>query len=224
MSQPNIQFEEKKYPITERNTQEKPNIDLTKEDNIIQEPVVSQPTEATIRRLRKGIDFWKETVGERQSTRQAKRPIRPGADDDEAYYTDTTINDTPIVEEALAGPQREKWLEAMENERQQLRRYGMYTLTNLSPTDKAIDTKRVLLIKQKSGGSIKKYKARKVAWGFSQMPGMHYDETFAPIARTETWKLILLHSTQRSCKRCCLDPYCLILCYEQRWRHGCSRR
>jgi hypothetical protein len=24
------------------------------------------------------------------------------------------------------------------------------------------------------------------------MPGMHYDETFARIARTETWKLILL--------------------------------
>jgi hypothetical protein len=24
------------------------------------------------------------------------------------------------------------------------------------------------------------------------MPGMHYDETFAPIARTGTWKLILL--------------------------------
>jgi hypothetical protein len=86
--------------------------------------VISQPTEATIRRPRKGIDFWKETVGERQSTRQAKRPIRLGANDDEAHYTDTTINDTPTVEEALAGPQREKWLEAMENERQQLRQYG----------------------------------------------------------------------------------------------------
>jgi hypothetical protein len=61
------------------------------------------------------IDFWKETVGERQSTRQAKKLIRL---EDEAHYTDTTINDTPTVEEALAGPQREKWLEAMENERQ----------------------------------------------------------------------------------------------------------
>jgi hypothetical protein len=68
----------------------------------------------------------------------------------------------------------------------------VYTVTNLPPTDKAIDTKWVLLIKRKSDGSIEKYKARKVARGFSQMPGMHYDETFAPIARTETWKLILL--------------------------------
>jgi hypothetical protein len=154
--------------------------------------VISQPTEATIRRPRKGIDFWKETVGERQSTRQAKRPIRLGADDDEAHYTDTIINDTPTVEEALTGHQREKWLEAMENERRKLRQYGVYTVKKFPPTDKAIDTKWVLLIKRKSNGSIEKYKARKVARGFSQMPGMHYDETFAPIARTETWKLILL--------------------------------
>jgi hypothetical protein len=153
--------------------------------------VISQLTEATIRRPRKGIDFWKETLGERQSTRQAKRPIRLGADEDEAHYTDTTINDTPTVEEALAGPQREKWLEAMENERQQLRQYGVYTVTNLPPTDKATDTKWVLLIKRKSDRSIEKYKARKVARGFSQMPGMHY-EAFALIAGTETWKLILL--------------------------------
>jgi hypothetical protein len=68
----------------------------------------------------------------------------------------------------------------------------VYTVTNLPPTDKAIDTKWVLLIKRKRDGSIEKYKARKFARGFSQMPGMHYDETFAPIARTETWKLILL--------------------------------
>jgi hypothetical protein len=116
--------------LAESNTQEKLNIDLTKENNTIQQPVISQPTEATIRRTRNGIDFWKETVRERQSTRQAKRPIRLGADNDEAHYTDTTINDSPIVEEAIAGPQREKWLETMENERQQLRQYGMYTVTN----------------------------------------------------------------------------------------------
>jgi hypothetical protein len=129
--------------------------------------VISQETEATTQRPRKGVDFWKETVGEQQSTRQVKRPIRLGADDDETHYTDTTINDTPTVEEALAGFQREKWLEAMENERQQPHQYGVYTVTNLPPTDKAIDKKWVLLIKRKSDGSIEKYKARKVARGFS---------------------------------------------------------
>jgi hypothetical protein len=112
ISQSNIQLEEKRNPITESNTQEKPNIDLTKEDNTIREPVISQPTEATIRRPRKRIDFWKETVEERQLSRQAKKPIRLGANDGQAHYTDTTINDIPTVEGALAEPQREKWLEA----------------------------------------------------------------------------------------------------------------
>jgi len=38
-------------------------------------------------------------------------------------------------------------------------------------------------VKQATDGSVEKHKARFVAHGFSQVEGIDYDETFAPVAR-----------------------------------------
>ena len=38
-------------------------------------------------------------------------------------------------------------------------------------------------VKHIANGSIEKYKDQFVAWGFSQVEGVDYDETFAPVAR-----------------------------------------
>ena len=40
-------------------------------------------------------------------------------------------------------------------------------------------------------GSIKKYKARFVARGFSQKEGIDYEETFAPVARYTSFRAIM---------------------------------
>ena len=46
-------------------------------------------------------------------------------------------------------------------------------------------------VKQATNGSVEKYKAIFVAWGFSQIEGINYDETFAPIARYSSIRSIL---------------------------------
>lgn len=50
-------------------------------------------------------------------------------------------------------------------------------------------------VKQATDGSVEKHKARFVARGFSQVEGIEYDETFAPIARCSSIRSMLALST-----------------------------
>lgn len=49
----------------------------------------------------------------------------------------------------------------------------------------------MFLIKRKSDGTIDRYKARLVAKGYAQIPGMDFDQVFAPTARLAALQVIL---------------------------------
>eukprot|EP00253_Pinus_taeda_P031063 PITA_31063 len=56
------------------------------------------------------------------------------------------------------------------------------------PRDKSVVTSQWLYkVKQAANGSIEKHKGRFVACGFSQVEGIDYDETFAPVARINNY-------------------------------------
>ena len=64
------------------------------------------------------------------------------------------------------------------------------------PEGKSIVTSKwIYKIKHAADDSIEKYKARFVAWGFSQKKGIDYEETFAPTARYTSIKLVLALAT-----------------------------
>ena len=59
-----------------------------------------------------------------------------------------------------------------------------------------VDCKWVYKIKQKEDGSVKQYKARLVGKGFTQKIGQDYKEAFAPVARYDSFRILLVIATR----------------------------
>lgn len=60
------------------------------------------------------------------------------------------------------------------------------------PVDKnSVACKWVFIVKHKSNGSIERYKAKLVAKAFTQTYGVNYQETFVPIAKMNTIRILL---------------------------------
>jgi hypothetical protein len=58
-----------------------------------------------------------------------------------------------------------------------------------------VTSKWIHKIKHATDGSVEKYKARFVARGFSQVEGIDYEETFAPVARYTSIHTIIALAT-----------------------------
>jgi hypothetical protein len=68
---------------------------------------------------------------------------------------------------------------------------GTWELARLPKGRKAIGCRWVFVIKHKSDGTVDRYKARLVAQGYSQRPGLDYGETYAATVKWATLRAIL---------------------------------
>ncbi|CAL9022062.1 unnamed protein product, partial [Prunus brigantina] len=97
--------------------------------------------------------------------------------------------DTPShFKQALGHP---AWQQAMTEEIQALDQQGTWTLVPPPPNTNVMGCKWIFKIKKNADGTISRYKARLVAEGFSQEYGLDYEETFSPVVRHTTVRLIL---------------------------------
>ncbi|GAU36127.1 hypothetical protein TSUD_292870 [Trifolium subterraneum] len=92
------------------------------------------------------------------------------------------------VKEALAD---EYWINAMQEELGQFKRNEVWDLVPRPENVNVIGTKWVYKNKSDENGNITRNKARLVAQGYAQIEGVDFDETFAPVARLESIRLLL---------------------------------
>ena len=105
--------------------------------------------------------------------------------------------DEPPVHEALNGPEKEKWLEAMGEELKQITKVETFTVIEKPPNTNIIDGKWVLRRKRDGEDKIIRWKARYVVRGFQQQFGTDFTETFAPTIWPMTLRILLSIAAQK---------------------------
>ncbi|PNX83829.1 beta-galactosidase [Trifolium pratense] len=92
------------------------------------------------------------------------------------------------VQDALADP---KWKAAMNEEMNSLQKNETWDLVDCPKGKKPVGCRWVYTVKYKPDGEIERYKARLVAKGYTQAYGIDYTETFAPVAKINTVRVLL---------------------------------
>ncbi|GKC94458.1 retrovirus-related pol polyprotein from transposon TNT 1-94, partial [Tanacetum coccineum] len=95
------------------------------------------------------------------------------------------------VNEALGD---ESWIVAMQEELNQFIANDVWELVRQPKNMTIIGTKWVFRNKLDENGVVSRNKARLVAQGYNQQEGIDYDETYAPVARLESIRILLAYA------------------------------
>lgn len=111
-------------------------------------------------------------------------------------YTDGTVRYAGLTHTGEPGNLQEaldntNWKSAMNSEFAALVRNKTWHLVPPKQGVNVIDCKWVYKIKRKADGTIDRYKARLVAKGFKQRYGIDYEDTFSPVVKAATIRLVL---------------------------------
>ena len=110
------------------------------------------------------------------------------------YLQETDIgveNDPETFSQAISCNESELWYNAMKDELDSMKSNEVWDLVELPKGVQAISCKWVYKTKRDSLGNIERYKARLVAKGFTQKEGIDYTETFSPVSKKDSLRIIL---------------------------------
>ncbi|CAM8920561.1 unnamed protein product [Rhodiola kirilowii] len=106
-------------------------------------------------------------------------------------YCHVIESDPKTFDEAMKSQDVSFWKEAINDEMDSIIGNNTWILVDLPPGHKALGNKWIFRKKMKVDGTIDKFKARLVIQGFRQKYGMEYFDTYAPVARISTIRLLI---------------------------------
>ena len=89
----------------------------------------------------------------------------------------------------------ELWRKGMDEEMRALEKNQTWDIVELPKGKKTVGCKWIFNVKYKANGTLERYKARLVAKEYTQTYDIDYQETFAPVAKMNTIR-ILIHWQQ----------------------------
>ncbi|KAL5547925.1 hypothetical protein UlMin_003156 [Ulmus minor] len=92
------------------------------------------------------------------------------------------------VQEALAD---KRWKAAMDEEMKSLQKNETWELVDRPAGKKPVGCRWIYTVKYQADGTIECFKARLVAKGYTQTYGIDYTDTFAPVAKINTVRVLL---------------------------------
>lgn len=111
--------------------------------------------------------------------------------DPEPYMADEPTS----LKRALESPECESWKRAAQVEYDELQKNETYVLVDLTANANLITSRWVFKKKIDSEGRVD-HRARLVARGYKQIPGVDFEETYAPVVRMSTIRLLFAVSAQ----------------------------
>uniref|UniRef100_A0AAV1V806 Reverse transcriptase Ty1/copia-type domain-containing protein n=1 Tax=Peronospora matthiolae TaxID=2874970 RepID=A0AAV1V806_9STRA len=150
-------------------------------------------------------------VSNRHQKRRSSAPEKMSDDEEDASVYDQDDDSTPSTfwrasanaveatdlaepvtfQDAINGPDQAHWRNAVKAELKSMHLRGVFRAAKLPRGQGAIGTKWVFKIKRKADGSVEKYKARLVAKGFKQKYDIDYTETFSPVVKYVTLRMVI---------------------------------
>ena len=129
-----------------------------------------------------------DEVAELESDESGGIPVRGTRTLQDVYQRCSMAVTEPV--DSMEALSIDVWKKAMHLELSLIEKNNTWKLADLPQGKKAIGVKWVFRTKLNPDGSICKYKARLVVKGYIQSYGIDYTETFAPVSRLDTIRLL----------------------------------
>lgn len=104
---------------------------------------------------------------------------------------------TKTFQEAMTGQNATQWAKAVKEELDAHERSSTWTLVTRAESQKTIDSKWLFKVKTNPEGKPVRHKARLCARGFRQEHGVDYYETFSPVVRYDSLRVLLATVAQQ---------------------------
>ena len=105
--------------------------------------------------------------------------------------TSTFLSEPSTIKEALASS---SWFQAIQQEYHALLQNKTWTLTSLPPGATIVGCKWIFKNKFNGDEKFQRHKTRLVAKGFNQTKGIDYTDTFSPVVKPTTIRVVLPHA------------------------------